>query len=366
MLINLLRDEAPDPRGRRLRRVPPDVPQHRGLRRSTRPAAAPRRRRSSSARSTLTKDVLGALRHPDGPRHRRGTRRTTSSPPSPRRRTGAGVPRCWCAPVTGTRCSSSATRASRVLYPRKGVSELTRFTPRGGAGQVRPRARCSTRISRRWCGDPSDNLPGIPGGGGEDRLEVDQREYGDAGGSGRARVDEVQAARCRGRRCASTWPTVLRNRQLNGAWSATWSCPWQPADLALQRVGPRAGASTPCSTPWSSASCGTGCSPRSPLGGAGGRRGLRASTGTDPGARRAARVARQPTPGTAPSARVCHVLGSWAPRRTPTLTGLGLAAGDGQEPPTWIDGSELERRTTRPRSAEWLADAALPKAAARC
>ena len=51
-----------------------------------------------------------------------------------------------------------------VLYPRKGVSELTRFTPEAVRGQVRPDAAQYPDFAALR-GDPSDNLPSIPGVG---------------------------------------------------------------------------------------------------------------------------------------------------------------------------------------------------------
>ena len=61
-----------------------------------------------------------------------------------------------------------------VLYPRKGVSDLVRTTPevvRDKYG-LEPAQYPDYAAIR---GDPSDNLPNIPGVGGEDRGSVDRR-----------------------------------------------------------------------------------------------------------------------------------------------------------------------------------------------
>ena len=67
--------------------------------------------------------------------------------------------------VTGDRDSLQlVTDDVTVLYPRKGVSELTRFTPEAVAEKygLTPRQYPDFAALR---GDPSDNLPGIPGVG---------------------------------------------------------------------------------------------------------------------------------------------------------------------------------------------------------
>ena len=116
-----------------------------------------------------------------------------------------------------------------MLYPRKGVSELTRFTPEAVVEKygLTPEQYPDFAALR---GDPSDNLPGIPGVG-EKTATKWIAEYG----SLQALVDNVDAVRGKvgdalratsGRRGAAT------------ASSPTWSrtCRWRrrPDTLRMQ------------------------------------------------------------------------------------------------------------------------------------
>ncbi|MGC7349577.1 5'-3' exonuclease, partial [Mycobacteroides abscessus] len=76
-----------------------------------------------------------------------------------------------------------------VLYPRKGVSELTRFTPDAVVEKygLTPQQYPDFAALR---GDPSDNLPGIPGVG-EKTATKWIVEYG----SLQALVDNVDAVK---------------------------------------------------------------------------------------------------------------------------------------------------------------------------
>ncbi|NUS44486.1 MAG: DNA polymerase I [Mycobacteriaceae bacterium] len=81
-------------------------------------------------------------------------------------------------PVTGDRDSLQlVTDEVTVLYPRKGVSELTRFTPEAVSDKygLTPEQYPDFAALR---GDPSDNLPSIPGVG-EKTAAKWIREYGD-------------------------------------------------------------------------------------------------------------------------------------------------------------------------------------------
>ena len=120
MLINLLRDESPthvaaafDVSGR---------PSGSTSTPGTRPAGRPPRR--IPGQIDITKEVLNALASPCWPSP--ATRPTTSSRPSrPRGERGYRV-----LVVTGDRDALQLVSPDvTVLYPRKGVSELTRFTP---------------------------------------------------------------------------------------------------------------------------------------------------------------------------------------------------------------------------------------------
>ena len=95
-------------------------------------------------------------------RRSRASRPTTSSPrwPPRPRTTGYRV-----LVVTGDRDSLQLVSDDvTVLYPRKGVSELTRFTPEAVVEKygLTPQQYPDFAALR---GDPSDNLPGIPGVG---------------------------------------------------------------------------------------------------------------------------------------------------------------------------------------------------------
>ncbi|MDJ0113911.1 5'-3' exonuclease H3TH domain-containing protein, partial [Rhodococcus erythropolis] len=83
--------------------------------------------------------------------------------------------------VTGDRDSLQlVTDNVTVLYPKKGVSELTRFTPTAVEEKysLTPSQYPDFAALR---GDPSDNLPGIPGVG-EKTATKWIREYGDLQG----------------------------------------------------------------------------------------------------------------------------------------------------------------------------------------
>src|SRR5947209_1413820 len=96
-----------------------------------------------------------------------------------------------------------------VLYPRKGVSELTRFTPDAVVEKygLTPRQYPDFAALR---GDPSDNLPGIPGVG-EKTATKWIAEYG----SLQALVDNVDEVRGKvGDALRAHLANVIRNRDL--------------------------------------------------------------------------------------------------------------------------------------------------------
>ncbi|MFC4605325.1 DNA polymerase I [Rhodococcus kronopolitis] len=96
-----------------------------------------------------------------------------------------------------------------VLYPKKGVSELTRFTPEEVEAKygLTPRQYPDYAALR---GDPSDNLPGIPGVG-EKTAAKWIREYGSLDGLV-DRVDEVRGKV--GDSLRANLSAVVLNRQL--------------------------------------------------------------------------------------------------------------------------------------------------------
>ncbi|MGH3492630.1 MAG: 5'-3' exonuclease H3TH domain-containing protein, partial [Sciscionella sp.] len=96
-----------------------------------------------------------------------------------------------------------------VLYPKKGVSELTRFTP----AAVQEKYSLSPAQYPDFAalrGDPSDNLPGIPGVG-EKTAAKWIRQYGSLG----ELVDQVDTVRGKvGDSLRENLTSVLLNRQL--------------------------------------------------------------------------------------------------------------------------------------------------------
>src|SRR5918998_1066974 len=115
-----------------------------------------------------------------------------------------------------------------VLYPRKGVSELTRFTPEEVAQRygLTPQQYPDYAALR---GDPSDNLPGIPGVG-EKTAAKWVREFGSLDALV-DRVDEVKGKA--GDALRENLPSVLLNRQLTELVRNV-DLPEQPADLVMQ------------------------------------------------------------------------------------------------------------------------------------
>nr|WP_186343369.1 DNA polymerase I [Gordonia crocea] len=96
-----------------------------------------------------------------------------------------------------------------VLYPKRGVSELTRFTPEEVEGKygLTPVQYPDYAALR---GDPSDNLPGIPGVG-EKTAAKWIREYGSLAGL----VDNVESVRGKvGDSLRANLSSVLTNREL--------------------------------------------------------------------------------------------------------------------------------------------------------
>ena len=157
MLINVLRDEAPDPLG-----VAFDV-----SRKTFRAEEYPEYKAGRSATPTefsgqlpLLREVLDALRI----RHARSTasRPTTSSPPSPPGRSSRAS-RCSSAPATGTRSSWSAT--SHGALPGAGrVRGLPGWTPPRSTTSTacRPSA---TATSQPWSASRATTCPACPGSG---------------------------------------------------------------------------------------------------------------------------------------------------------------------------------------------------------
>jgi DNA polymerase I len=115
-----------------------------------------------------------------------------------------------------------------VLYPRKGVSDLTRFTPEEVEAKygLTPRQYPDFAALR---GDPSDNLPSIPSVG-EKTAAKWVREYGSLD----ALVDQVDTVKGKvGEKLREHLASVLQNRRLT---ELDRQVPLElgPADLAVQ------------------------------------------------------------------------------------------------------------------------------------
>ncbi|MGH3618662.1 MAG: DNA polymerase, partial [Pseudonocardiaceae bacterium] len=115
-----------------------------------------------------------------------------------------------------------------VLYPRKGVSDLTRFTPDEVAERygLTPSQYPDYAALR---GDPSDNLPGIPGVGDKTAAKW-VREFGSLDALV-DRVDEVKGKA--GDALRENLASVLLNRRLTELVRNV-DLPDQPADLVLK------------------------------------------------------------------------------------------------------------------------------------
>jgi DNA polymerase I len=114
-----------------------------------------------------------------------------------------------------------------VLYPKRGVSELTRFTPQEVEAKygLTPAQYPDFAALR---GDPSDNLPNIPGVG-EKTAAKWVREYGSLA----ALVERVEEVRGKaGDALRANLANVLRNRQLTELVRDV-PLPLGPADLRL-------------------------------------------------------------------------------------------------------------------------------------
>jgi DNA polymerase I len=115
-----------------------------------------------------------------------------------------------------------------VLYPRKGVSDLTRFTPEELIERygLTPQQYPDYAALR---GDPSDNLPGIPGVGDKTAVKW-VREFGSLDALV-DRVDEVKGKA--GDALRANLASVLLNRRLTELVRDV-DIPEQPADLVLK------------------------------------------------------------------------------------------------------------------------------------
>jgi DNA polymerase I len=115
-----------------------------------------------------------------------------------------------------------------VLYPRKGVSDLTRFTPAEVAERygLTPQQYPDYAALR---GDPSDNLPGIPGVGDKTAAKW-VREFGSLD----ALIDRVDGVKGKaGDALRENLASVLLNRRLTELVRNV-DIPEQPADLVLK------------------------------------------------------------------------------------------------------------------------------------
>ena len=175
---------------------------------------------------SLVQEVLAALHVPVAHgRELRGRRRHRHAH---RRRRSSRAWTCSSAPATATRSSWSTTHVT-VLYPRKGVSDMTRFTPEAVRDQVRPHAGAVPRLrgaARRPERQPAEH----PERGGEDRGQVDPRVRlpRRAGRPGRQGEGQGRRQAARAPVLGDAEPAAHRARPRRAA--ATLG----PADLAVQ------------------------------------------------------------------------------------------------------------------------------------
>ena len=159
MLINVLRDEHPDPCGRRLRRVagqtfrPEEYPEYKANRNKS-PS-------SSAASCSLIHEVLDALRiitvERDG---------FEADDIIGTLATQALADDFDVLILSGDRDSFQlVTDHCTMLYPMRGVSELARMTPDGRRGALRRADPARYPELAAMVGESSDNLPGVPGVG---------------------------------------------------------------------------------------------------------------------------------------------------------------------------------------------------------
>ena len=238
-----------------------------------------------------------------------------------------------------------------VLYPTKGVSELTRFTPEKVQEKygLTPAQYPDFAALR---GDPSDNLPGIPGVG-----EKTAAKWINQFGSFAELVERARRGEGQGRRrtSASTW-SPSRSTVTSRSWSATSS--WTAAR--------RTWSASP-TTARPSASCWTRLEIRHlDFRGAAARRG----SGSDGGR------GRPRAPASTSTAR-CSARASWHRGSTSTARRAGpghrrrvearhrQSSARSPWPPhggqaAWFDPAQLDEADEKAFAA-WLADAGKPK-----
>ena len=356
MLINVLRDEDADPRRRRVRRVAQDLPHRAVPRVQGQPHQEPRRLQRPGRHWSRRCSRRCASRRS----RPRATRPTTSSRRS-RRAPSARASTCSSAPATATRSSWCSDQVT-VLYPRKGVSDMWRFTPAAMAEKygLTPSQYPDFAALR---GDPSDNLPNIPAVG-EKTATKWIVEFGDLDDLVE-RVDEVKGKA--GDALRAHLAQVIQNRQLTELVRDV------PDRRDAGRPGARrTGSATRCtrsSTRWSSGCCATGStrpsSRPSP-------RPTRASTvtcrvlatGELAALARRARARRPPH-------RRAHLRATGVRARA-TWPGVALAAADGEGAwfdPTALDSADetgLRRLAGRRRRAQGAARRQGPVPRVRC
>ena len=234
-----------------------------------------------------------------------------------------------------------------VLYPRKGVSDLVRYTPEQVMDATR--SRPSSTPTSRPCGATRATTSRASPGWGRRR-----RRSGSAS-SGPSTRWSTAWTRCAARpatRCARTCPR----------WCSTAS---SPSSSATSRASARArttsrsasGTATPCtscSTSSSSGSCASGCSPRSRPRSRRPTRASRSAAPLEPGA-----VADWLDDHARDGSRTgLSFRGTWA-HGAGDLEGIALAAADGES--AFVDVRTLDENDEM-ALAGWLADPALPKA----
>ena len=248
-----------------------------------------------------------------------------------------------------------------VLYNSRGVSDMKRYDPAALVEKygLTPAQYPDFAALR---GDPSDNLPGIPGVG-EKTATKWITEFGSLEKLVN-RVDEVKGKA--GDALREHLGSVLRNRQLTTLIRDLPDPRWAPRQPTWCRGRGTGRRSTSSSTPSSSGCCATGSTRPSPTAcrapaGHRGRRGGPVATWRGSRWRRPFSAPMRSPAGwksTLSERTGLAVAGSWG-RGTGNVTGIALAAPDGAG--AYLDPEALTPDDDR-ALAEWLASAEHPKA----
>ena len=139
-----------------------------------------------------------------------------------------------------------------VLYPRKGVSDLGRMTPKAVEERYFATPARYPELAA-LVGESSDNLPGVPGVGPKTAAKWLEMYDGLENLAAHARRAEGQG----GRGVPGAGSTTCCGTGRSTRWCWTSTCPSGPTTCCASRGTGR--RRTSCSTGWSSGCCETGC-----------------------------------------------------------------------------------------------------------